>query len=180
MDLDLWTRAEDRQAVVRELAEKGMLDGMETLFRTKSGGLITCLISAAVVLLRGEKCILSSVTDITERRRSQEERETLLLEREKTLSEVKVLSGLLPICASCKKIRDDTGYWNQIESYIHTHSQAEFSHGLCPECLVKLYPDPSFTAAGIECESEGRTEAQSIHQARSPVVQQSDEAGTSA
>jgi len=57
------------------------------------------------------------------------------------LSEVKKLSGLLPICASCKKIRDDEGYWNQIEAYIKEHSEAEFSHSICPECAKELYPD---------------------------------------
>lgn len=62
-------------------------------------------------------------------------------ELEEALGKVKQLSGLLPICASCKKIRDDKGYWNQIESYIKEHSEAEFSHGICPECLKKLYPD---------------------------------------
>lgn len=55
--------------------------------------------------------------------------------------ENKTLKGFLPICASCKKIRDDQGYWNQIESYIMDHSEAEFSHGICPECVNKLYPD---------------------------------------
>ena len=57
------------------------------------------------------------------------------------LDEVKVLSGFLPICASCKQIRDDKGYWTQIESYIREHSEAEFSHSICPECAKKLYPD---------------------------------------
>ena len=57
------------------------------------------------------------------------------------LSEVKQLSGLLPICASCKKIRDDKGYWNQIESYISHHTEAEFSHGICPDCAERLYPE---------------------------------------
>ena len=55
------------------------------------------------------------------------------------LNQVKMLSGLIPICANCKKIRDDKGYWNQIESYIRDHSEAEFSHGICPECMKKLY-----------------------------------------
>ena len=55
--------------------------------------------------------------------------------------EIKVLRGFLPICASCKKIRDDKGYWNQIESYIRDHSEAEFSHSICPDCAKKLYPD---------------------------------------
>jgi hypothetical protein len=57
------------------------------------------------------------------------------------LKEVKTLKGMLPICANCKKIRDDSGYWNLIEDYIRDHSEAEFSHGICPDCLRKLYPD---------------------------------------
>ncbi len=64
----------------------------------------------------------------------------LFIELQKALTQVKQLSGLLPICASCKKIRDDKGYWNQIESYIRDRSEAEFSHGICPECMKKLYP----------------------------------------
>ena len=55
--------------------------------------------------------------------------------------EVKRLSGLLPICASCKKIRNDKGYWQEIESYLHSHSDTKFSHGICPECAKKLYPE---------------------------------------
>ena len=62
-------------------------------------------------------------------------------ELQKALSEIKTLSGLLPICASCKKIRDDKGYWNQIELYIRDHTEAEFSHGLCPICAENLYGD---------------------------------------
>ena len=61
-------------------------------------------------------------------------------ELQSMLLEVKELSGLLPICASCKNIRDDKGYWNQIESYIRDHSKAEFTHGICPDCAEKLYP----------------------------------------
>ena len=57
------------------------------------------------------------------------------------LNEIKTLKGIIPICASCKNIRDDKGYWNQIESYIHDHTEAEFSHSLCPDCVKKLYPE---------------------------------------
>jgi hypothetical protein len=64
-------------------------------------------------------------------------------ELKKALSKVNQLSGFLPICASCKKIRDDQGYWNQIETYIEHHSEAEFSHSICPECTEKLYPEIS-------------------------------------
>lgn len=83
---------------------------------------------------------LSSAEDITERKRIEGEREKLIHELREVLAHVKTLSGLVPICASCKKIRDDKGYWNQIESYIEKHSTAEFSHGICPECARKLYP----------------------------------------
>jgi AmiR/NasT family two-component response regulator len=69
-----------------------------------------------------------------------EARERLILELEDALAQLKTLSGLLPICASCKKIRDDDGYWNQLEAYIQDHSEVVFSHGLCPECAKKLYP----------------------------------------
>jgi PAS domain S-box-containing protein len=79
--------------------------------------------------------------DITERKRMEEERERLIHELQDALANVKTLRGLLPICSNCKKIRDDKGYWNQIESYIQDHSGAEFSHSMCPECVKKLYPD---------------------------------------
>ncbi|MCJ7540895.1 MAG: PAS domain S-box protein [Desulfobacterales bacterium] len=81
------------------------------------------------------------VEDITERKQAEEQRDKLIAELQKALSEVKTLQGFLPICSHCKKIRDDKGYWNQIESYIHKHSDAEFSHGICPECAKKHYPD---------------------------------------
>jgi PAS domain S-box-containing protein len=78
--------------------------------------------------------------DITQRKLLEEERERLIEEFKNALDQVKQLSGLLPICASCKKIKDDKGCWRQIESYIRDHSEAEFSHGICPECVKKLYP----------------------------------------
>ncbi|MBA4372358.1 MAG: hypothetical protein C0402_05800 [Thermodesulfovibrio sp.] len=79
-------------------------------------------------------------TDITERRQRETEREMLIKELQENIAKVKILSGFLPICASCKKIRDDKGYWNQIEEYISTHSQAEFTHSICPDCTKILYP----------------------------------------
>jgi len=79
--------------------------------------------------------------DVTARKRAEEERERLLAELQEALGRVRKLSGLLPICSSCKKIRDDQGYWRQIEAYIRDHSEAEFSHSICPECAKKLYPE---------------------------------------
>lgn len=81
--------------------------------------------------------------EIAERKRTEEERNKLIDELKKALSEVKRLSGLLPICSSCKKIRDDEGYWRQIEQYIGERSEAEFTHGFCPDCAEKLYPGRS-------------------------------------
>ena len=86
--------------------------------------------------------ILSAVhmtRDITIRKQIQNERETLVKDLKKALAQVKTLNGLLPICSNCKKIRDDKGYWNQIEGYIQKYSDAKFSHGMCPECSDKLY-----------------------------------------
>ncbi len=79
--------------------------------------------------------------NITERKRGEEEREKLIRDLQEALSKIRTLSGMLPICSSCKKIRDDKGYWTQIELYIREHSDAEFSHGICPDCSQKLYPD---------------------------------------
>ncbi len=79
-------------------------------------------------------------TDITERKRSEEERNKLIVDLKKALGEIKTLQKILPICASCKKIRDNTGAWKQIEAYISEHTETEFSHGLCNDCAKKLYP----------------------------------------
>jgi PAS domain S-box-containing protein len=83
---------------------------------------------------------LSSGTDITRRKLLEEEREKIISELQESISNIKILRGMLPICASCKKIRDDKGYWNMLEVYIRDHSEADFSHGLCPDCVKKLYP----------------------------------------
>ena len=79
--------------------------------------------------------------DIEKRKKAEEEKERLIRRLQKALDEVKTLSGMIPICANCKKVRDDKGYWDQIETYIHKHSNADFSHGICPECAKELYPD---------------------------------------
>jgi len=68
------------------------------------------------------------------------EKEKLIGELQEAMAKVKTLSGLLPICSSCKNIRDDRGYWNQIETYIRQRSEADFTHGICPKCAKKLYP----------------------------------------
>lgn len=85
--------------------------------------------------------ILTTGIDITALKKAESEREHLIEELQKALNKVKTLRGLLPICASCKKIRDDQGYWQGVDDYIRQHSLVEFSHGICPACAKKLYPE---------------------------------------
>jgi two-component system, response regulator PdtaR len=75
------------------------------------------------------------------RARLEKEREKLLRELQEAMSKIKTLSGLIPICAWCKKIRDDKGYWHTVEQYVEEHSQAEFTHGMCPDCQKKYMAD---------------------------------------
>lgn len=79
--------------------------------------------------------------DITERKQFEAEREKLITDLQTALADIKTLGGLIPICSSCKKIRDDKGYWNILEAYLMKHSDAQFTHGICPDCMAKLYPD---------------------------------------
>jgi PAS domain S-box-containing protein len=88
--------------------------------------------------------VVASVTafrDISERKRFEKEREKLIAELQTALAEIKTLHGIVPICASCKKIRDEEGAWHQMEAYISKHTDAQFSHGICKECMKKLYPE---------------------------------------
>lgn len=81
------------------------------------------------------------LVDITDRKQAEVAREQALAELRVASERISTLRGLIPICASCKKVRDDRGYWNQIETYLSVHSEAEFSHGICPDCRVILYPE---------------------------------------
>ena len=92
--------------------------------------------------------LVLALQDNTERRAAQqklakaaEEQQKLIAELQAAMAQIKTLHGLIPICASCKKIRDDRGYWHQVETYLSHHSDAQFSHGLCPDCFETLYPD---------------------------------------
>jgi len=112
--------------ILTKRGEERMVAWHNTVFRNEAGNIVSTL---------------SSGEDITERRRAEEEREKIVHELKESMGKVKLLSGFIPICASCKKIRDDKGFWEQVEVYIRDHSEAEFSHGICPECFKKLYPE---------------------------------------
>jgi PAS domain S-box-containing protein len=85
--------------------------------------------------------VYTTFDDITERRHAEAERENLISELRKALKEVKTLRGILPLCSFCKKIRDDKGYWEQVDIYLHKHSLADISHSVCPKCAKEHYPD---------------------------------------
>ena len=133
-----------QKIVFPSLLEQGHWEG-NLQYRNLQTGQLTD-VYAITFLIRDpttdEPIFLANVSlDVTEHKRAEAEREDLIRGLQEALTEVKVLSGLLPICANCKKIRDDTGYWTQIEQYLHEHSGTRFSHGICPDCLRTFYPE---------------------------------------
>jgi len=101
------------------------------------GHLVPVRLSGQIVQLDGEEYIWSSVEDITNLKAAELERESLITKLEKSLLEIKTLKGLIPICSYCKVIRNEEGNWEMLESYLSNHSDAQFSHGTCPDCLEK-------------------------------------------
>ncbi len=127
-----------RERFKKQLAGESIV--FETIHRHKDGHEIPVEISSTLFEVKGKKKILAFSREISVRKKREAEREQLVTELQRALDEIKTLQGILPICASCKKIRDDKGYWEQIEIYIREHSGVEFTHGICPECSEKLYP----------------------------------------
>jgi PAS domain S-box-containing protein len=120
------------------------------VFGQKLGSIEVCYLEERPIIDKGaflkeEQDLINAIAErlgrIVERKETEDEKERLIDELQGALAKVKTLSGFLPICASCKNIRDDEGYWNQIESYISKHSDVLFSHSICPVCVKKLYPD---------------------------------------
>ncbi|MBT3259468.1 MAG: PAS domain S-box protein [Deltaproteobacteria bacterium] len=140
---DTYVDADYRSRFTKMIEENGFVKDFEAKLRKKNEAEMDCLITATIQRSTNGNIVgyQGIIRDITELKRAHEEREKLISELKKALAEVKTLSGMLPICANCKKIRDDKDYWNRIEIYIGKHSEAEFSHGICPECTKELYPE---------------------------------------
>lgn len=132
-----------REEFSKLIQQKGAVSGFESQAYRKDGTIIWVSENARALHDPGGVLIgfEGTLADITERKQAQEEREKLFHELETALADVKTLSGLVPICANCKKIRDDGGFWTQLEAYIQTRTNAQFSHGICPDCARELYPD---------------------------------------
>lgn len=110
----------------------------QSFIHSRNRQIWTFTVSYLVIWLAG---IAAIVTCSVRMQRDIDERTTLIQKLQESLKEVKKLSGLLPICSSCKNIRDDKGYWNKVEQYISEHADIQFTHGICPDCAEKLYPE---------------------------------------
>ncbi len=132
--LNIFVDRRQRQKVIDEMKEKGYARDKDVLVRRKNGDILWGLFCAETIHLENEPCLLTTMNDITDRKKAESERDKTIADLQKALVEIKTLRGIIPICAYCKKIRDDKGFWHQVESYISEHSEAEFTHWYCPEC----------------------------------------------
>jgi len=130
---------EASKAAFLELQSKGYVRYEDLPLETRDERHIDVEFVSNVYSVNHKRVIQCNIRDITRRKRIEEERRKLTLDLQDALAKIKRLRGLLPICASCKKIRDDKGYWNELEAYISDHSEAEITHGFCPDCLKNLY-----------------------------------------
>ncbi|HOQ43656.1 MAG TPA: PAS domain S-box protein [Smithellaceae bacterium] len=141
---DFYFDPNEAQHHLEMLQRCGKVTGQEIMLKRRDNGQ-PVIVSANIQFFHDNAGNILGIegvySDITDRIQAEKEREKLIRELQKALKEVKTLSSLLPICASCKKIRTDEGYWTQIEVYIKDHLDVEFSHGICDDCLKKLYPD---------------------------------------
>ena len=119
----------------RRVRAGGQALGFENRYLCKDGSYRWLLWNAAPD--SNERVIYSVARDITERKRAEEERDLLVAQLQSALAEVRSLQEILPICSYCKRIRDDTHYWQHVESYISQHTNTRFSHSICPTCYVK-------------------------------------------
>ncbi|MCF8053471.1 MAG: PAS domain S-box protein [Desulfobacterales bacterium] len=128
-------------SVMPDPAGNRQVRNLQLSFCTKEGRKIPVLLSTAGIRdADGRMFGIATGKDITELKRLEKEREKLIQDLQSALAKVKILSGMLPICASCHKIRTDSGYWESLEKYIEQNSDAVFTHGICPDCEQRLYP----------------------------------------
>ncbi len=142
---DFQPGGDSSEKLTKEKIKKTIDEGsnvFEWTYAKHDGRKFPALVTLSAMRIEGKKNLILVVgRDLTELKEATTKREQLIKDLKGALAKVKTLSGMLPICSACKKVRDDKGYWKQIESYISEHSEAVFSHGMCPECTKRLYPD---------------------------------------
>ena len=136
-------QTDEMPALLKKIGQGQRIFNYETVRCRRDGGRINVSLTVSPIKNgSGEIVGVSSIArDITEKKHVERERENLIGELKEALARVKTLSALLPICSHCKKIRNDEGYWEQLEYYIYQHSGTQFSHGICPECMEKYYSE---------------------------------------
>ncbi|MBU2549424.1 MAG: PAS domain S-box protein [Proteobacteria bacterium] len=139
--LDVTDEDEATMAAIKDILHGGTTFIPIRRHKKKDGTKLYVEIVAGPYTWSGRRVMFSLTHDITSRTRAEADRERLIGELQAAMGEVKTLRGLIPVCASCKKIRDDQGYWEQMEKYIMDRSDALFTHGLCPDCARRLYPE---------------------------------------
>ena len=139
--MDINTLSKNQVSEKMQQAKLGKQKHFNFRHRLASGEIKDVEVFSGPITIGEEEVLYSIIHDISERRKHEQEKENLIAKLEQALSEIKTLRGILPICSACKKIRDDKGYWNILETYIHDHSEVEFTHGICPDCAGKYYQD---------------------------------------
>jgi PAS domain S-box-containing protein len=140
-ELDLFVDAAERDRVAGLLVKNGSFREADLRVRARDGRILDGLFSGDMIESQGVTYYLTVMIDITERKQAEAARQETIRELRNALSEITALQGILPICSGCKKIRDDSGYWEQVEAYVSRHTGAQFSHGMCPQCMKRLYPE---------------------------------------
>ncbi|HPB68473.1 MAG TPA: PAS domain S-box protein [Candidatus Omnitrophota bacterium] len=137
-----WDAVHNKEHIL-EMAQRVDATGVhfETRHRRKDGRIIDEELSNNGAVYRGQKLIFCICRDISGKKQAAKEREELIKKLQESLAEIKNLRGILPLCCFCKKVRDDKGYWEQVDVYIRKHSDVDISHSICPDCFKKYYPE---------------------------------------
>ena len=138
-----WEVSATKEEILEMAKDVDSISGhhFETRHRRKDGTVIDVELCNSGSVYRGKKLIFCISRDITERKKAAHEREKLIKELQDALAENKCLRNILPLCTYCKKVRNDKGYWEQVDVYLHKYSQTNISHGICPECMETHYPE---------------------------------------
>lgn len=135
-------KSDEALSVIKKIAAGIEVHSFETKRMTADGRILDVWLT--VTPLHDDQgasvAVATTERDITDRKHAEKEKIELIKKLQKALAEVKTLRGIIPICMICKQIRDDDGYWEEVEVYVHKHSEANFSHGICPNCLKKKFP----------------------------------------
>ena len=131
-----------KEEIAREMSRAEQASRKSFIFQHRlAGGEVRDVeVYSGPITIFGKKLLYSIIHDITERKKIEAEKKELIDNLEKAVREIKTLQGIVPICSFCKKIRDDKGYWEQVDVYVQKQTHADFSHGICPDCARKYYP----------------------------------------